>query len=110
MSLVLTFTPLCAYPLPRAPLAALEDEEVKISEYRRLLGTLPTVNRATLKALINHLFRYSVGTGSAVRPSTGSPSPRGVLGRLWGGGEPSSLGSPPGQGKEGDLGSSCVQS
>ncbi|XP_056185472.1 arf-GAP with Rho-GAP domain, ANK repeat and PH domain-containing protein 1 isoform X4 [Falco biarmicus] len=36
---------------------ALEDEEAKISEYRRLLGTLPTVNRATLKALINHLFR-----------------------------------------------------
>ncbi|KFO90481.1 Arf-GAP with Rho-GAP domain, ANK repeat and PH domain-containing protein 1, partial [Buceros rhinoceros silvestris] len=39
---------------------ALEDEEAKISEYRRLLGTLPTVNRATLKALINHLFRVQL--------------------------------------------------
>ncbi|XP_075270561.1 arf-GAP with Rho-GAP domain, ANK repeat and PH domain-containing protein 1 isoform X2 [Opisthocomus hoazin] len=42
---------------------ALEDEEVKISEYRRLLGTLPTVNRATLKALINHLFRVQRFSG-----------------------------------------------
>lgn len=58
----LTFIPLNAHPLP-----ALEDEEVKINEYRRLLGTLPTVNRATLKALINHLFRYST-----------SPSPYGA--------------------------------
>ncbi|NXQ99213.1 ARAP1 protein, partial [Sagittarius serpentarius] len=40
---------------------ALEEEEAKIGEYRRLLGTLPTVNRATLKALINHPFRYGVG-------------------------------------------------
>ncbi|NXK83335.1 ARAP1 protein, partial [Amazona guildingii] len=42
---------------------ALEDEELKISEYRRLLGTLPTVNRATLKALINHLFRVQRFSG-----------------------------------------------
>ncbi|XP_057277153.1 arf-GAP with Rho-GAP domain, ANK repeat and PH domain-containing protein 1 [Pezoporus wallicus] len=42
---------------------ALEDEEVKITEYRRLLGTLPTVNRATLKALINHLFRVQRFSG-----------------------------------------------
>ncbi|XP_021239862.1 arf-GAP with Rho-GAP domain, ANK repeat and PH domain-containing protein 1 [Numida meleagris] len=36
---------------------ALEDEEERIREYRRLLDALPAVNRATLKALINHLFR-----------------------------------------------------
>ncbi|KFQ92541.1 Arf-GAP with Rho-GAP domain, ANK repeat and PH domain-containing protein 1, partial [Nipponia nippon] len=42
---------------------ALENEEAKISEYRRLLGTLPTVNRATLKALINHLFRVQRFSG-----------------------------------------------
>uniref|UniRef100_A0A8D0F6R8 ArfGAP with RhoGAP domain, ankyrin repeat and PH domain 1 n=1 Tax=Strix occidentalis caurina TaxID=311401 RepID=A0A8D0F6R8_STROC len=42
---------------------ALEDEEEKIGEYRRLLGTLPTVNRATLKALINHLFRVQLFSG-----------------------------------------------
>uniref|UniRef100_A0A672UZ73 ArfGAP with RhoGAP domain, ankyrin repeat and PH domain 1 n=1 Tax=Strigops habroptila TaxID=2489341 RepID=A0A672UZ73_STRHB len=42
---------------------ALEDEEVKISEYRQLLGTLPTVNRATLKSLINHLFRVQRFSG-----------------------------------------------
>ncbi|NWR54764.1 ARAP1 protein, partial [Bucorvus abyssinicus] len=42
---------------------ALEDEEAKINEYRRLLGTLPTVNRATLKALINHLFRVQLFSG-----------------------------------------------
>ncbi|NWS63560.1 ARAP1 protein, partial [Chunga burmeisteri] len=42
---------------------ALEDEEAKIGEYRRLLGTLPTVNRATLKALINHLFRVQLFSG-----------------------------------------------
>ena len=28
-----------------------------MAEYRRLLAALPAVNRATLKALINHLFR-----------------------------------------------------
>lgn len=61
MDLRLTFTSLHVHSLPPAPLAALEDEEEKISEYRRLLGTLPTVNRATLKALINHLFRYGTG-------------------------------------------------
>ncbi|KAM6342315.1 arf-GAP with Rho-GAP domain, ANK repeat and PH domain-containing protein 1 [Podargus strigoides] len=42
---------------------ALEDEEAKIGEYRRLLDTLPTVNRATLKALINHLFRVQLFSG-----------------------------------------------
>ncbi|XP_068540233.1 arf-GAP with Rho-GAP domain, ANK repeat and PH domain-containing protein 1 isoform X1 [Anas acuta] len=42
---------------------ALEDEEAKIGEYRRLLETLPTVNRATLKALINHLFRVQRFSG-----------------------------------------------
>ncbi|NXD85338.1 ARAP1 protein, partial [Halcyon senegalensis] len=42
---------------------ALEDEEEKISEYRRLLSILPTVNRATLKALINHLFRVQRFSG-----------------------------------------------
>uniref|UniRef100_A0A8V5H7L2 Uncharacterized protein n=1 Tax=Melopsittacus undulatus TaxID=13146 RepID=A0A8V5H7L2_MELUD len=42
---------------------ALEDEELKITEYRRLLGMLPTVNRATLKALINHLFRVQRFSG-----------------------------------------------
>ncbi|XP_009888208.1 PREDICTED: LOW QUALITY PROTEIN: arf-GAP with Rho-GAP domain, ANK repeat and PH domain-containing protein 1, partial [Charadrius vociferus] len=42
---------------------ALEDEEAKIDEYRRLLSTLPTVNRATLKALINHLFRVQRFSG-----------------------------------------------
>ncbi|XP_064905644.1 arf-GAP with Rho-GAP domain, ANK repeat and PH domain-containing protein 1 isoform X3 [Columba livia] len=42
---------------------ALEDEEEKISEYRRLLAALPTVNRATLKALINHLFRVQRFSG-----------------------------------------------
>lgn len=55
------------------PLAALEDEEAKIGEYRRLLDTLPTVNRATLKALINHLFRYVAG-------------PQRPVGHLWGSG------------------------
>lgn len=42
------------------PLAALEDEEAKVGEYRQLLAALPPVNRATLKALINHLFRYGI--------------------------------------------------
>lgn len=41
-------------------LAALEDEEAKVGEYRQLLAALPPVNRATLKALINHLFRYGI--------------------------------------------------
>ncbi|OWK62710.1 Arf-GAP with Rho-GAP domain, ANK repeat and PH domain-containing protein 1 [Lonchura striata] len=39
---------------------ALEDEEAKVGEYRQLLAALPPVNRATLKALINHLFRYGI--------------------------------------------------
>lgn len=42
------------------PLAALEDEEAKVGKYRQLLAALPPVNRATLKALINHLFRYGI--------------------------------------------------
>ncbi|XP_071421216.1 arf-GAP with Rho-GAP domain, ANK repeat and PH domain-containing protein 1 isoform X1 [Pithys albifrons albifrons] len=42
---------------------ALEDEEAKVGEYRQLLGALPTVNRATLKALINHLFRVQCFSG-----------------------------------------------
>ncbi|NXD11258.1 ARAP1 protein, partial [Nothocercus nigrocapillus] len=42
---------------------ALEDEEQKIGEYRRLLGSLPAVNRATLKTLINHLFRVQRFSG-----------------------------------------------
>ncbi|NXA48764.1 ARAP1 protein, partial [Nothocercus julius] len=42
---------------------ALEDEEQKIVEYRRLLGSLPAVNRATLKTLINHLFRVQRFSG-----------------------------------------------
>ncbi|XP_017691519.1 PREDICTED: arf-GAP with Rho-GAP domain, ANK repeat and PH domain-containing protein 1 isoform X1 [Lepidothrix coronata] len=42
---------------------ALEDEEAKVSEYRQLLGALPPVNRATLKALINHLFRVQCFSG-----------------------------------------------
>ncbi|XP_067395186.1 arf-GAP with Rho-GAP domain, ANK repeat and PH domain-containing protein 1 isoform X2 [Emydura macquarii macquarii] len=37
--------------------AAIEDEEEKISRYRHLLSSLPVVNRATVKALINHLYR-----------------------------------------------------
>ncbi|NWR22802.1 ARAP1 protein, partial [Emberiza fucata] len=39
---------------------ALEDEGAKVGEYRQLLAALPPVNRATLKALINHLFRYGI--------------------------------------------------
>uniref|UniRef100_A0A8B9PCH6 ArfGAP with RhoGAP domain, ankyrin repeat and PH domain 1 n=1 Tax=Apteryx owenii TaxID=8824 RepID=A0A8B9PCH6_APTOW len=42
---------------------ALEEEEEKIGEYRRLLNSLPAVNRATLKALINHLFRVQRFSG-----------------------------------------------
>lgn len=67
------------------PLAALEDEEAKIGEYWRLLETLPTVNRATLKALINHLFRYVEGPQ---RPVGHRPIFCGVL---WGCGVQESL-------------------
>uniref|UniRef100_A0A8C0ZH44 ArfGAP with RhoGAP domain, ankyrin repeat and PH domain 1 n=1 Tax=Cyanistes caeruleus TaxID=156563 RepID=A0A8C0ZH44_CYACU len=42
---------------------ALEDEEAKVGEYRQLLAALPPVNRATLKALINHLFRIQCFSG-----------------------------------------------
>ncbi|NWV41631.1 ARAP1 protein, partial [Grantiella picta] len=41
----------------------LEDEEAKVSKYRQLLAALPAVNRATLKALINHLFRVQCFSG-----------------------------------------------
>ncbi|XP_061684471.1 arf-GAP with Rho-GAP domain, ANK repeat and PH domain-containing protein 1-like isoform X2 [Syngnathoides biaculeatus] len=36
--------------------AAIQDESVKISQYQKLLNKLPRVNRATLRALINHLY------------------------------------------------------
>uniref|UniRef100_F6ZIM5 ArfGAP with RhoGAP domain, ankyrin repeat and PH domain 1 n=1 Tax=Monodelphis domestica TaxID=13616 RepID=F6ZIM5_MONDO len=36
--------------------AAIENEEEKISRYQELLGLLPPVNRATVKALISHLY------------------------------------------------------
>ncbi|XP_070605543.1 LOW QUALITY PROTEIN: arf-GAP with Rho-GAP domain, ANK repeat and PH domain-containing protein 1 [Erythrolamprus reginae] len=36
---------------------ALEDPNERISRYRRLLSSLPVVNKSTLKALINHLYR-----------------------------------------------------
>uniref|UniRef100_A0A8D2PXU4 ArfGAP with RhoGAP domain, ankyrin repeat and PH domain 1 n=1 Tax=Zosterops lateralis melanops TaxID=1220523 RepID=A0A8D2PXU4_ZOSLA len=42
---------------------ALEDEEEKVGKYRQLLAALPPVNRATLKALINHLFRVQCFSG-----------------------------------------------
>ncbi|NXH39264.1 ARAP1 protein, partial [Dicaeum eximium] len=42
---------------------ALEDEETKVGEYRQLLAALPPVNQATLKALINHLFRVQCFSG-----------------------------------------------
>ncbi|NXY36511.1 ARAP1 protein, partial [Pomatorhinus ruficollis] len=42
---------------------ALEDEEAKVGKYRQLLAALPPVNRATLKALINHLFRVQCFSG-----------------------------------------------
>ncbi|KAM4789058.1 LOW QUALITY PROTEIN: arf-GAP with Rho-GAP domain, ANK repeat and PH domain-containing protein 1 [Cyanocitta cristata] len=41
----------------------LEDEEAKVGKYRQLLAALPPVNRATLKALINHLFRVQCFSG-----------------------------------------------
>ncbi|XP_054555492.1 arf-GAP with Rho-GAP domain, ANK repeat and PH domain-containing protein 1 isoform X1 [Talpa occidentalis] len=34
----------------------IEDEEQKVSRYRELLARLPPVNRATVKALISHLY------------------------------------------------------
>nr|XP_057935748.1 arf-GAP with Rho-GAP domain, ANK repeat and PH domain-containing protein 1-like isoform X2 [Doryrhamphus excisus] len=36
--------------------AAVQDESMKISQYQVLLNKLPRVNRATLRALINHLY------------------------------------------------------
>ncbi|NXH35485.1 ARAP1 protein, partial [Myiagra hebetior] len=41
----------------------LEDEEAKVGQYQQLLAALPPVNRATLKALINHLFRVQCFSG-----------------------------------------------
>ncbi|XP_077396625.1 arfGAP with RhoGAP domain, ankyrin repeat and PH domain 1 isoform X2 [Festucalex cinctus] len=35
---------------------AIQDESLKISQYQTLLNKLPRVNRATLRALINHLY------------------------------------------------------
>lgn len=39
-----------------SPHSEIEDEEEKISRYRELLVHLPPVNRATVKALISHLY------------------------------------------------------
>uniref|UniRef100_A0A3Q3LHJ0 ArfGAP with RhoGAP domain, ankyrin repeat and PH domain 1 n=1 Tax=Mastacembelus armatus TaxID=205130 RepID=A0A3Q3LHJ0_9TELE len=36
--------------------AAIQDESIKISQYKQLLTRLPRVNKATLQALINHLY------------------------------------------------------
>ncbi|XP_073338522.1 arf-GAP with Rho-GAP domain, ANK repeat and PH domain-containing protein 1 isoform X2 [Pagrus major] len=36
--------------------AAIQDESMKISQYQLLLNRLPHVNKATLQALINHLY------------------------------------------------------
>nr|XP_046244713.1 arf-GAP with Rho-GAP domain, ANK repeat and PH domain-containing protein 1-like isoform X2 [Scatophagus argus] len=36
--------------------AAVQDESMKISQYQLLLNRLPSVNKATLQALINHLY------------------------------------------------------
>ncbi|XP_026196908.1 arf-GAP with Rho-GAP domain, ANK repeat and PH domain-containing protein 1 isoform X2 [Anabas testudineus] len=36
--------------------AGIQDESTKISQYKLLLNRLPLVNRATLQALINHLY------------------------------------------------------
>ncbi|KAM8902674.1 arf-GAP with Rho-GAP domain, ANK repeat and PH domain-containing protein 1 isoform 2-T2 [Spinachia spinachia] len=36
--------------------AAIQDESKKISQYQQLLNRLPCVNKATLQALINHLY------------------------------------------------------
>ncbi|XP_057694032.1 arf-GAP with Rho-GAP domain, ANK repeat and PH domain-containing protein 1-like isoform X2 [Corythoichthys intestinalis] len=36
--------------------SAIQDESIKISQYQALLNKLPRVNRATLRALINHLY------------------------------------------------------
>uniref|UniRef100_A0A3B4YA77 ArfGAP with RhoGAP domain, ankyrin repeat and PH domain 1 n=2 Tax=Seriola lalandi dorsalis TaxID=1841481 RepID=A0A3B4YA77_SERLL len=36
--------------------AAIQDESMKISQYQLLLNRLPRVNKATLQALINHLY------------------------------------------------------
>ncbi|KAE8295423.1 Arf-GAP with Rho-GAP domain, ANK repeat and PH domain-containing protein 1 Centaurin-delta-2 [Larimichthys crocea] len=36
--------------------AAIQDESMKISQYQMLLNRLPHVNKATLQALINHLY------------------------------------------------------
>lgn len=41
---------------PISPHPEVEDEEEKVSRYRELLAHLPPVNRATVKALISHLY------------------------------------------------------
>lgn len=45
---------LICFIFPRPP--EIEDEEKKVSRYRELLVHLPPVNRATVKALISHLY------------------------------------------------------
>lgn len=37
-------------------LSAIQDKSQKVSSYKLLLGRLPPVNKATLQALINHLY------------------------------------------------------
>ncbi|KAM6447701.1 arf-GAP with Rho-GAP domain, ANK repeat and PH domain-containing protein 1 isoform 3-T3 [Liasis olivaceus] len=49
------FTKDCAQAWLKVP--ALEDTAERVSRYRRLLNSLPAVNKATVKALINHLYR-----------------------------------------------------
>ncbi|KAL8191371.1 UNVERIFIED_CONTAM: Arf-GAP with Rho-GAP domain, ANK repeat and PH domain-containing protein 1, partial [Gekko kuhli] len=49
------FTKDCSQAWLRA--TAIEDSREKISQYQTLLSCLPMVNRATVKALINHLYR-----------------------------------------------------
>lgn len=36
--------------------SAIRDESQKVSKYKVLLDRLPRVNKATLQALINHLY------------------------------------------------------
>ncbi|XP_069059876.1 arf-GAP with Rho-GAP domain, ANK repeat and PH domain-containing protein 1 isoform X2 [Pleurodeles waltl] len=43
---------------------AVGDEEEKIRQYQQLLKSLPPVNKATLKALINHLYRVQCFSSS----------------------------------------------
>lgn len=43
-------------PLPLSRPLAIQDERMKISQYQVLLNRLPLINKATLQALINHLY------------------------------------------------------